>query len=172
MSNKPQSLVLLDDTVRHLRDHLGRQEAATPSMTGMICGLLSHWGRQVWRGETVIYPGVEKMAVWGGCKARMANYNLAVLRNWGVMEPVAYERGGRRATRYRVHPDALAKALVLLETNPSPELIEKLRNPAINPAINPATIAPGILSSQQGPCQGAETNVIPFNRTATPGRKT
>ena len=142
MSTKPTALVLLDDAVSHLRSHLRKHREIVPaSFAGQLCGILSHWGRQQLAGNEVIHPGLAQMARWGGCKLRQANYNLATLREWGVMEGVAYAKGGRRATRYVVHIDLLARALVALGTSPTPALLNKLRG-AGNPAKNPALRRP------------------------------
>lgn len=178
--SKPLDLVILDDAVRHLRDTLKRnREIVPPSLAGMICGLVSYWGRRRLGGSEMIYPGVERMASWGPCKTRQAKSNLSMLRNWGVLEPVAYPHGGRRSTRYIVHVEALVPVLVDLGLNPSVELVEKLRNRAVNRAVTDAEnraltahgiqrVIEGVSSPSARPSQGvsAQAQVIPF-----PGQK-
>ena len=146
MSTKPIALVLLDDAVSHLRTTLRKhKDTVPPSLAGQICGLLSHWGRQRLRRQEVIHPGMERMAEWGHCTDRQARTNRRTLEHWGFLEPTDYRKGGRRATRFRVHVGPLIQALVLLDVNPSPSLIEKLRevqklagNPEVNPEVRGA----------------------------------
>lgn len=78
----------------------------------------------VWklRGQHEIYPGMAKLAEWGGVSERQARENMRTLERWSVVESVAYARGGRRSTRYTVDLWALFRALVDLGCNPSPKL--------------------------------------------------
>lgn len=157
--SKPLELVVLDDAVRHLRDTFRKnRELVPPSLAGMICGIVSYWGRKRLGGADVIYPGVERMMEMGPCGLRQAKTNLGVLRNWGFLEAVAYPSGGRRATRYVVHVEALVPVLVDLGVNPSPELVKKLRNRAVNRAVtrakNRAVTAHGIQGFMKGAVEG------------------
>ncbi len=133
MSAKPVPLVLLDDTVSHLRSTLRKHRDEIPAaMTGLICGLLSHWGRQRLRGQAVIHPGRQKMAQWAGCSERHVKRLLRALENdWGILEPVSCMKGGRYATRYHLDVEALAKTLIVVGVNLHPDLIKKLRAPVV-----------------------------------------
>jgi hypothetical protein len=99
-----------------------RNQGITKSMAKQAKGTIAHWFRNRMRGECHIHPGAKKMAKWAGCEARTASANMAVFRNWGFLVPVAYEKGGRRATRYVVNPMALLNVMTTLGANPSKDL--------------------------------------------------
>lgn len=124
--SKPLVLVQIDDMARHVQSTMRRApDPLGESLIRMTGGLLMHCLRQHLRGEAA-HPGRKKMAAMGKCSEKQAQRNIATLRNWLVMFPVADENGGRRATRYRVNLVALKRALVALGCNPSPELFEKI----------------------------------------------
>lgn len=126
MSQKPLILVQVDDLARHVQSTMRR--APVPlgeSVIAMTGGLIMHCMRMHIAGHYA-HPGRAKMAAMGRCSDRQAKRNISQLRNWLVMVPVADEGGGRRATRYRLDLLGLKRALVTLECNPSPELIEKI----------------------------------------------
>lgn len=126
MSRKPLVLVQIDDMARHVQSTMRRcPDGIGESLVQMTGGLLMHCLRQHIAGKPA-HPGRAKMAQMGKCSEKQAQRNIAILRNWLVMFPVADEKGGRRATRYRVNLEALKRALVALGCNPSPELFEKI----------------------------------------------
>lgn len=73
------------------------------------------------------------MAQMGKCSERQAKRNRAQLEAWEVLHPMTDQKGGRRATRFRVNLIALKRALVATGCNPSPELFEKID--AVNMAL-------------------------------------
>lgn len=79
-------------------------------------------------GQTEIHPGIKKLAAWGSCSERQAQRNVRALECWGVLAPVAYLKGGRRATRYWVDPEALIRAMMVMGANPHPDLIAEIRD--------------------------------------------
>lgn len=126
MSGKPLAHVQIDDMARHVMNTMRR--APSPfgeSIIRMTGGLIMHCLRQHLHGNPA-HPGRKKMAEMGKCSTKQAQRNIAVLRNWLVMFPVADEKGGRRATRYRLNLLALKRVLVASGCNPSPELFEKI----------------------------------------------
>lgn len=126
MSGKPLIHVQIDDMARHVQSTMRR--ATDPfgeSLIRMTGGLLMHCLRQHALGNPA-HPGRKKMAAMGKCSEKQAQRNISILRNWLVMFPVSDEKGGRRATRYRLNLVALKRALVATGCNPSPDLFEKI----------------------------------------------
>jgi hypothetical protein len=83
------------------------------------------WG---YRGDNVIYPGMEKLAIWGECCEKTARTNMRALENWNVVEPVKYAKGGRNATRYCVDPTQIIKVAMTLGANPASKLMTATRD--------------------------------------------
>ena len=142
MSDKPAAMVAIDDLASNIRNTMARApDVFPPSMRRQCAQMVSHWLRMKMRGDVVIYPGMAKMAKWGQCSDRQARENFRRLRLYDVVLPVAYVRGGRRSTRFRLDLMALYRALVVAGSNPSAVLLEKIRNAAgnseVNPEINP-----------------------------------
>ena len=130
-NRKPEALIQLDGTIRHLRNSMARWNGLSRSLELQLLGILSHWGRHRLANADGIYPGISKMAQWGRCSERTAKRNFRQLVNWNVIEPIANESGGRgMATVFRVDIAALIRALGVMGLNASRQLIEKLRNAA------------------------------------------
>lgn len=89
--------------------------------------LAKYWFTWRLRGQSEIYPGMEKMAKWGECQEWQARQNTRTLEAWQAIQPIAYAKGGRRATRYVFSGEGLFRALVHLGCNPSKELRNCLR---------------------------------------------
>jgi len=108
-----------------------------------------------------IYPGMANMARWGECSEKQARTNFARLKLYGIVEPIACEKGGRRATRFVIHLPAISRFLVAAELNPSPALLTKLKNAdprsqnpevahPLNPEENPEVTSAGIQVLSEG----------------------
>jgi len=112
-----------------------------PCLRDLLPRLVRHWLDWRRRGHFEIYPGVTKLAKWAGCSDRNVRTHLRTLEAWGVMIPLGYRKGGRRATRYAVSGEALFRALVVMGCNPSDKLRSALREfdlprrPAENPEV-------------------------------------
>jgi len=151
-SRKPVKIIRHDDVVNHLRRSLARARSFVPkSLADQLCGILNHFLRQTLRGNIEIYPGMAKMATWGRCSTRHARSNFVVLKDAGIVLVTRYPNGGRRASRFTVHSDSIARWLIIAGINPSMELISKLRdlpNPGrihpINAEQNPEVSSAGI----------------------------
>lgn len=129
LREKPEELGKIDEAVTHLDRTLKRhKKTVPPSLREQVCELVRHWCRQRLKGEAYIHPGVSKMAYWAGVTPRQARTNLGQLKAWGVVKTVGCEQGGKgNATLLIIDILALAHALIGLNTNPSPQLLEKLR---------------------------------------------
>ena len=117
---------MIDDMARHVQATMRRApDPLGESLIRMTGGLLMHCLRQHIIGKPA-HPGRAKMAVMGRCSDRQVKRNLSALRAWLVLYPVSDEKGGRKATRYRVNLVAMKRVLVAIGCNPSPELFEKI----------------------------------------------
>ena len=126
MSGKPLALVQIDDMARHVQATMRRApDPVGDSLVRTLGGMLMHCLRQHLKGQWA-HPGIAKASKMGRCSERQAQRNIRQLEAWGVLHPMADAQGGHRATRYRVNLVALKRALVLIDANPSPELIEKI----------------------------------------------
>jgi hypothetical protein len=137
VGDKPFELVRVDDLARHLRTTMARAgDVFAASMRSQLSHIVSWFLRMRLAGAAYIHPGMAKMARWGQCSERQARENFSRLRQWGVVEVVAYPKGGRRASRFVVHFSAIKMLLVEMGANPSTALCDKFRN-AENPALKP-----------------------------------
>ena len=163
------------DLAAHLRRTLAKP-AKVPipsSMRQQLPKMLSHYLHHRRRGETFVYPGMDKMATWSECSVRTARTNFGRLEVYGVVQVVAYGNGGRRSARFVMHIPALWLFLVSAGLNPSQALREKLdaadpdrRNPEVerpenpevstdeNPEENPEETSAGIQSDIQPNASG------------------
>lgn len=155
---KPLALVQIDDMARHVMNTMRRApDPLGESLVKMTGGLLMHCLRMHLRGEAA-HPGKAKMAKMGKCGERQVKRNLRQLEAWEVMFPVADEKGGRRATRYRLNLVALKRALVMLRCNPSEELFEKIDTVSIRLRgdmrgdMRGDSMSPGIHTKVTPPC--------------------
>lgn len=80
------------------------------------------------QGHGEIYPGVKKLAKWGGCSERHARRNARTMEEWGLLVVVSDSKGGKRSTRYWVDPDAIIRVSMALSANPHPDLIAEIRD--------------------------------------------
>lgn len=172
--SKPIDLVVLDDAVRHLRDTLRKDKATfPPSLAGMCCGLIAHWGRMRRSKQHTIHPGVAKMASWGGCSERQAQRNMRMLEAWGFVSVAGNEGGGRHARRYTLDTEVLCRVMIDLGLNPHPTLLDKLRDPAVRgdmrgdmrgDAMSPGSYrdTAGVSRPSESTSQGGDARVIPF----------
>ena len=119
--SKPERLKKIDQCAGLVAAAL-RRGGQPKSLSRQTKGIISHWFRKLLDGEAEIYPGAKKMATWAGCEERTARENAAILRNWEVLIPRAYPKGGRRATRYVVDTERLFRVLVDQGANPSRKL--------------------------------------------------
>lgn len=175
MSDKPLEMVRIDDLASNLRSTMARVgDVFSPSMRRQLAQIVANYLRLKLRGEAFMHPGMAKMGRWGDCHERQARRNFAQLRAWGVVEIVAYPRGGRRSSRFVVHFGAIKRLLVEMGANPSLALCEKLndaQNPDINPDMNraknpdmcPDTMSAGIHTDGEGKEDPSQV-VIPFRR--------
>ena len=93
---KPEPLKQIDNATKHLERTLKRHKKAVPlSLRNQLVGLLHYWFSQRSRGETSIYPGISKMAVWAEAGERQTQKNLRTLTAWRVVVPLAHEKGGK-----------------------------------------------------------------------------
>ncbi len=124
----PAALVEIDDLSRHLQDTLKRARfPLSPSCVAQLGKIVSHFLRHQLAGHRVIYPGMKEMAKWGGCQERQARKNFSILQAACVILVHDYAKGGRRSTRFSIDFDAIVRLLVTIGTDPSRELISKLR---------------------------------------------
>lgn len=72
----------------------------TRSQQAVTLALVNQWFQHKAKGE--MHPGREKLAARARCSVRSVAATLALLRAAGVITPTLYEKGGRRATRYRL----------------------------------------------------------------------
>jgi hypothetical protein len=113
---------------RHLRSSLNlNRRKMRASLRHQLAGILTFALAKSATGEVVIHPGMERMADWGECSERVARENFAHLREHGVVVTVAYENGGRRATRFLVDLRALLTYLEGLGMRLSAKLLDKIR---------------------------------------------
>ncbi len=68
------------------------------------------------------------IAGWGKCSVRQARRHVRKLEGWRFLEPMPRKTGGRRATCYRVNPDALIRIMMVEHCNPHPNLIASIRD--------------------------------------------
>ena len=92
------------------------------------------------QGYTEIYPGMKKVAKWGGSSERQARRNVRLMEGWGLLTQVSAENGGKYATRFWVEPDAIIRVAMAFDANPHPDLIAEIRDMR---ADMRADIAPG-----------------------------
>jgi len=124
---KPPVLVEIDRTVAQLRKTMGRNSEKFPtSLRNQLSKLVGHCARMHLQNLSYVHPGMRKMADWGECSERQARSNFAALREEHVIVPLFYEKGGRRATRFRVDFVALKASLVRNGANPHPTLLARL----------------------------------------------
>lgn len=79
-------------------------------------------------GFATIYPGMTRMAAWGGCSERQARRNVRTMEAWGLMQPVEAVEGGRKSTRFVVWPEAIIRLAIDTGANPHPDLIAEIRD--------------------------------------------
>lgn len=96
------------------------------SLRSMAAKLFADWQNKRFHGHQFIHPGMSKLANWAEVSTRQARDNLRQLESWGAVIPVAYEKGGRRATRLVVSGEALFRALVHMGCNPHQNLRQRL----------------------------------------------
>jgi len=112
-----------------LRSTLKRCEPQLPdSLRLMTAQIVKEGILRGLQGYSEIYPGMKKMASWGGCSERQAQRNVRALEAWGVITPVADQKGGKRSTRYWVEPEAIIRAAMVMEANPHPDLMAEIRD--------------------------------------------
>lgn len=167
MSDKPFSLVKIDDLAANIRTTMARvDDVFAPSMRRQVAQIVSFYLRKKLAGHPFIHPGMKQMGKWGQCCERQARRNFTCLKKWGVIEVVAFPQGGRRASRFVVNFTGLRQLLVEMGTNPSQALFDKLReaeNPDINPDMKaaenpdtcPDTMSAGIHTDREAPSKGA-----------------
>ena len=127
VQNISSTVKLLDATLKRARPN-----RIPASLRAQLVKLVSHW--LYWRllGAVEVYPGIARMAVWASASERQARSNMRILENWRVAVPLAYAKGGRRATRFRIDEEALFRVLVHLGCNPGDRLrLALVRNPEI-----------------------------------------
>lgn len=111
---------------RLLRDGI-RRAGLPPSLSRQAARMVGYFAHKRLRGCHAVWPGMEKMAKWGGCGERMARKNFAQLEAGKVIHRVGAEKGGwRLATEWIVDPKALKRWLILIGANPSPKLFDTL----------------------------------------------
>lgn len=126
------------DTVRNQKDaarllagtlaRVKKPARLSLSIRLQLLGLVKHWFAMRVRGETRIYPGTERMMEWGACSERTARTNVATLKGWGVLRPIAHEEGGAgKATEFFLNIDALWQILVVMKARPSDALRDALK---------------------------------------------
>lgn len=126
MAEKPLPIANIDGMSRLVEATMRR--ATTPLPATLIAqtgGLIRYAMRKHITGNPA-HPGLARMAKMGKCSERQARRNLRVLEAWGVLHPIAYQKGGRWATRYWVHLGTLTKTLIALGCNPSAGLVAKI----------------------------------------------
>lgn len=171
-SGPPEAVQAINKTIGLLRATLRRAKprAIPRSLRSQTVGLVRHWLNWRLRGQTEIYPGMEKMAEWGECKEWQARENTRTLEAWLAVRPTAYAKGGRRATRFVLSGEGLFRALVDLGCNPSPTLRNGLRQydlmPALPPEAENPVVSGGIAVSfqsimeNQNPVKNRDVRVI------------
>ncbi len=125
MSEKPTPAANIDGMARLIEATLRRAETPLPGTLIAQAGALIRFCLRKHLAGNLAHPGLARMAKMGKCSERQARRNLRVLEAWGVMHPIAYQKGGRWATRYWVRIDALMRTLVALGCNPSSVLVAK-----------------------------------------------
>ena len=126
-----------------------RPKRLPEAMRLQILGLTGHWFAMRLRGEVKIYPGIERMMEWGLCGERTARSNVGDLKNWGVLIPVAHEKGGAgKATEFVFSIQGLLRVLITMGANPHPSLWEALAA-CDEPTKNPAILGIKMLQFQQ-----------------------
>jgi hypothetical protein len=126
MPEKSLLFVQIDDLSQHVRATLERATTPIgPSLIKVCGGMISHCLRVTRTGKDA-HPGLAKIAKMGRCCERQARRNVRVLEAWGVLQPTAFQKGGRWATRYWFDLVALKHVLISLGCNPSPVLFEKI----------------------------------------------
>lgn len=126
-SEKPREWQEVDRLAGLLRSHLAKRGVPS-SLRNQLAGLLRNWVRWRTKGSRTIYPGNTRMAEWAGCKKRQAKTNVSILEEAGILKRALYEKGGRnRATQFQLSARAI-RCWLIANFNPSPRLIEGLRN--------------------------------------------
>lgn len=181
MSDKPLALVKIDDLTNNLRSTMARAgDVFAPSMRKQLSRIVAEYLKLRLSGAPFIHPGMAKMAKWAGCHERQARTNFSRLKQWGVVEIVAFPKGGRRASRFVVNLLAVKMLLVEMGANPSKEFCDKLsdardmalvgdenpaQNPAVttskNPAVCPGSTAAGIHRTKRKASSRAQTAADP-----------
>jgi hypothetical protein len=93
VGDKPFELVRVDDLARHLRTTMARAgDVFAASMRSQLSHIVSWFLRMRLAGAAYIHPGMAKMARWGQCSERQARENFSRLRQWDVVEVVAYPK--------------------------------------------------------------------------------
>ncbi|WP_417729461.1 hypothetical protein [Roseovarius sp.] len=84
--------------------------------------------RRTLLGATTIYPGMEKLARWGNCSERQARRVVRNLEGFGLLVPVAAQKGGKYATRYIVDIEGIVRFMMSRFANPHTSLIGQMRD--------------------------------------------
>jgi hypothetical protein len=72
---------------------------------------------ELWRihsaRDGIIYPGAEKLAKTCRLSVRTIRHALKLFRDSGFIVPVAFSKGGAKATRYTVDMDKICEGAIL-----------------------------------------------------------
>lgn len=128
MGGKPERLQDIDKLAGSLKNVLKKTDLKTKKSLILQFGeSVKHFLRKQAQGNSVMHPGMARMATWGHCSLAQARKNVRTLENYEVLRPVAFERGGGgHATHFFVDLIAIKRLLVTLEANPSSTLLRKL----------------------------------------------
>lgn len=103
------------------RAHHPQPRSLIRQLSGMIRFCLRHHV-----AGNVAHPGVARIAKMGDCRERMAQRNLRILENWGVLHVAPKPDGGGFATRYVLDLNAVARVLITLQCNISDGAIGRI----------------------------------------------
>lgn len=100
----------------------------TKSLRLLIPKLLKEALSKGHMGHAEIHPSNGKMAKWAGCSSRHVRRHIRALEVIGFMVPVSHQKGGKRAVRYWVEPEALIRFMMASGANPHPDLVAEIRD--------------------------------------------
>lgn len=136
------------------------------SLQRQILGLAGYWFTMRAKGHVVIFPGTEKMMVWGQCEERTARTNTGKMKAWKALIPTAHEKGGAgKATEFVFCVENLWRALVTMGANPHPSLLEALQ------ACDEPRHIPAKSIGKTKPFQSVSLPIITAKKGATVGGK-
>lgn len=141
---------------RRTRDMV-RKSNLTRAEKDILLAFLNHWF--VHRHKGPVHPGRKRLAKKAGASIRAVNYTLAMLRDCGVLRPMAYATGNQagergKATEYEVDQ---IKLITLCEV---PEALLKKARKGAKPVNTGCKIA-RFKGAKSAP-RNNQCNVIPF----------